>query len=108
LGDAAHVIHPLAGQGVNLGFSDVAALLSCVQQSRQAKRPLGALSELRRYERTAKAHNQPVISAMDGFKKLFSNEQPLLKLLRNGGLNLVDGSTVIKRHLMKQAMGLST
>ncbi|MCU7959988.1 MAG: UbiH/UbiF/VisC/COQ6 family ubiquinone biosynthesis hydroxylase [gamma proteobacterium symbiont of Bathyaustriella thionipta] len=107
LGDAAHVIHPLAGQGVNLGFSDVALLLDCVQQSRAAKRPLGAWVELRRYERAARAHNQPVIVAMDAIKKLFSNQQPLLKRLRNSGLNLADKSAFVKHQLIKQAMGLS-
>lgn len=106
VGDAAHVVHPLAGQGVNLGFGDVADLVPVVAEAKKMKRPPGAVSSLRAYERAARARNVPMLGAMDGFKRLFSNEQPLLRFLRNSGMKLMDNSGPVKRMLIAKAMGL--
>ncbi len=106
VGDAAHGIHPLAGQGVNLGFLDVATLIDVLQEARDVGRPLGAIATLRRYERARIGANLEMLGAMDLFKRLFSNRNPSLSLLRNLGLSLADHSGPIKHLLMRRAMGL--
>lgn len=73
VGDAAHVIHPLAGQGVNLGLLDAATLIDVLVEARTRKRTLGSFSNLRRYERARMGDNLIMQGAMDGFKRLFSN-----------------------------------
>lgn len=107
IGDAAHTVHPLAGQGVNLGLLDAAVLAEEVLRAQEKKRDIGALSTLRRYERRRKGDNIAMLAAMDGFKKLFSNEIMPLKLLRNSGLNFVDQMSPLKNLMIKHAMGLS-
>lgn len=108
IGDAAHTVHPLAGQGVNLGLLDAVVLAEEVLRAQEKHRALGALSTLRRYERRRKADNMAMLAAMDGFKRLFSNDIAPLKLLRNSGLNWVDSLLPIKNTLIKRAMGLSS
>lgn len=107
IGDAAHTVHPLAGQGVNLGLLDAAVLAEEVLRAQEKKRDIGSLSTLRRYERRRKGDNIAMLAAMDGFKKLFSNEILPLKLLRNSGLNFVDQMSPLKNMIIKHAMGLS-
>ncbi len=107
IGDAAHTVHPLAGQGVNLGLLDAVVLAEEIVSAQKKHRPLGALSTLRRYERRRKADNLAMLAAMDGFKRLFSNDFMPLKLLRNSGLNLVDKLTPLKNLMSKRAMGQS-
>lgn len=105
VGDAAHTIHPLAGQGVNLGLADMASLVQVLSEARQQRRDIGSEQILRRYERWRRADNRSMLLAMDGFKRLFSTEQPLLRWVRNLGLNLTDHSLPIKRLIMQQALG---
>ena len=105
VGDAAHTIHPLAGQGVNLGLADMSSLLRVLIEARQHRRSIGSASTLRRYERWRRADNRSMLLAMDGFKRLFSTEQPLLRWARNLGLNLTDHTLPIKRLIMQQALG---
>ena len=105
VGDAAHTIHPLAGQGVNLGLADMSSLLRVLIEARQQRRSIGSVSTLRRYERWRRADNRSMLLAMDGFKRLFSTEQPLLRWVRNLGLNLTDHTLPIKRLIMQQALG---
>ena len=105
VGDAAHSIHPLAGQGVNLGLSDVAALVSVLGDTREAKKDPGSSIPLRRYERWRRADNRGMLLAMDGFKRLFSNPTPLVRWARNTGLNLTDRMPIIKNLLMQRALG---
>lgn len=106
LGDAAHTIHPLAGQGVNLGFKDVVALAEELQRARQRDLPLGDMSVLGRYQRARKADNQATIWAMKGFKELFASDNLMVRLLRNTGMSLVNETEPVKKRLIRQAMGL--
>ncbi len=106
VGDAAHGIHPLAGQGVNLGLLDAAALVDVLLAARQAGRALGSMATLRRYERARKGANMEMLAAMDLFKRLFSNKNPPLTLARNLGLGLADASGPLKRLVVRRAMGL--
>jgi 2-octaprenylphenol hydroxylase len=107
IGDAAHAIHPLAGQGVNLGFLDAAALAETLIEAGKNGRSIGSLSTLRRYERARKGGNMSMLAAMDAFKRTFSNEILPLRLLRNLGLSLADHSGPLKQLLVRRAMGLS-
>lgn len=107
IGDAAHIIHPLAGQGVNLGLLDAATLAEVVLDAQRAGKDIGASATLRRYERWRKGGNLAMMAAMDGFKRLFGNDLAVLKLLRNIGLNITDTAAPVKNLILRHAMGLS-
>lgn len=104
IGDAAHTIHPLAGQGINLGFLDAQALADEIR--RAVKRGLSPADPqvLARYQRQRKGDNWAVLSAMEGFKRLFGTTALLPRLLRNTGMNWVDRIDPLKRLLIRQAM----
>lgn len=104
IGDAAHTIHPLAGQGINLGFLDAQALAAEIQ--RAVKRGLSPADPqvLARYQRQRKGDNWAVLGAMEGFKRLFGTTALLPRLLRNTGMNWVDRIDPLKRLLIRQAM----
>ena len=106
IGDAAHTVHPLAGQGVNLGLLDAMALAEEILKAHNKHRSIGSLSTLRRYERRRKGDNIAMLAAMDAFKHLFSNDISPLKFLRNFGLNSVDQLKPLKNIMIKRAMGL--
>lgn len=106
VGDAAHSIHPLAGQGVNLGFMDAAALAQQVTANLQADKPFNHLSGLRGYERWRKSEATKMIAAMEGFKRLFAGANPLKKLIRDIGLTAADKLPLVKEKLIAQAIGL--
>ncbi|MBW3566894.1 MAG: UbiH/UbiF/VisC/COQ6 family ubiquinone biosynthesis hydroxylase [Proteobacteria bacterium] len=106
IGDAAHVVHPLAGQGANLGFLDVAALAETLEQARDAGRDFAQPRVLRRYERWRRGDNLATLWTMDGFKRLFGTDDTVLSGLRNLGFRLFDRATPLKREAMRQAMGL--
>ncbi len=108
VGDAAHTIHPLAGQGVNLGLADVEELAAVVLEAHHVQRPIGSFKTLRRYERARRGDNLMMLDAMGAFKALFSNDIPGLRELRNLGLNLVDHAGFLKSVVVAQAMGLNT
>jgi 2-octaprenylphenol hydroxylase len=105
IGDAAHNIHPLAGQGANLGIMDAACLAQVITDAVRAGRQWSAIHTLRKYERTRKGDNRLMEATMTGFKQLFGNDNPLLAEIRNIGLNLVDHAGPIKQLLIKQALG---
>ncbi len=103
LGDAAHVVHPLAGQGLNLGLADVAALTR-VLAARESWRPLGDERLLRRYARERSAPTWAMSQVTDGLLRLFSDETPALRELRNRGLTLVNRLSPVKRWLTARAL----
>lgn len=105
VGDAAHAIHPLAGQGVNLGFLDAAQLADALLEAKARGRDLGAPATLRRYERARKGENMAMLGAMDAFKRLFSNDAMPLRLMRNAGLDLADRVTPLKNLFLRRALG---
>lgn len=107
IGDAAHAIHPLAGQGVNLGVLDAGALAEVILAAAVAGRDVGSEATLRRYERWRKGDNLAMMAAMDGFKRLFGSDLTLLRLARNAGLALFDRIAPLKRLIMERAMGLT-
>ncbi|MCB1675789.1 MAG: UbiH/UbiF/VisC/COQ6 family ubiquinone biosynthesis hydroxylase [Halioglobus sp.] len=104
--DAAHTIHPLAGQGINLGLQDVAVLAGEILIGRARGTGPGELDLLRRYQRQRKAENLLMMAAMDGFKHLFEREALPLRWLRNTGMRVVGRSGPLKQRLMRHAMGL--
>ncbi len=106
IGDAAHVIHPIAGQGLNLGLRDVAALAESVVDARRLGLDIGAAEILSRYERWRRFDNVVMATAMDGLNRLFSNDIAPLRLARDLGLAAVNRVTPLKRLFMRHAMGM--
>lgn len=106
VGDAAHTIHPLAGQGVNLGLLDARALASEIGRGLEAGRSLNDERILERYQRDRKGHNMSMMWLMEGFKHLFAEQAPPVTWLRNLGLSTVDNFSQLKNQLAKQAMGI--
>jgi 2-polyprenylphenol 6-hydroxylase len=106
VGDAAHNIHPLAGQGVNLGFLDANVLACEISRAQQRGLPLSDFSILRRYQRQRKSHNLGMMTAMEGFKQLFAHRSLTVNWLRNVGMNKLDSLSAIKKLIIQQAMGM--
>lgn len=106
VGDAAHSIHPLAGQGVNLGLLDAAALSQEVNRALDRDIPLTDPSILRRYQRQRLGNNLGMMGAMEAFKRLFGSRQIPLRWLRNEGMSQLDNLPLLKNFIVKQAMGL--
>jgi 2-polyprenyl-6-methoxyphenol hydroxylase-like FAD-dependent oxidoreductase len=104
VGDAAHVVHPLAGHGMNLGFADVNTLLQVLAE-RGVERDCGDARMLRRYSRARKEEILLMQVATDGLERLFAADFEPLRVARNLGLNLLDQMPVLKRRLMSHAMG---
>ncbi|WP_163557851.1 UbiH/UbiF/VisC/COQ6 family ubiquinone biosynthesis hydroxylase [Halomonas sp. NO4] len=105
VGDAAHSIHPLAGQGVNLGLMDAAVLAEELLAARGRGMAMGETPVLERYARRRRGDNAAMLALMDGFRLLFGTRHPALTLARNLGLSGVDRLVPIKRLLMRQAIG---
>ena len=106
VGDAAHTIHPLAGQGVNLGFMDAAELVSEIRRLHREGKDFGQHLYLRRYERSRKHSAALMLASMQGFRELFAGSNPAKKLLRDVGLKLANTLPGVKPKLVRQAMGL--
>ena len=105
VGDAAHTIHPLAGQGVNLGFADVAALVEEIERGLHRGLPLSEPSVLKRYQRRRKPDNLAMMVAMEGFKRFFAEDNPALRILRNRGMSGLNELGPLKNQLVRRAMG---
>jgi len=106
VGDAAHSIHPLAGQGVNLGLKDVAALARQLNRGLERGLPLSEPSLLRRYQRQRLGDNLGMMAVMESFKHLFGSTAPEWIWLRNEGLRRVDALPLVKNTLARKAMGV--
>lgn len=106
LGDAAHTIHPLAGQGANLGMQDAFTLAEHLMALTDSQKSIAALRYLRPWERARKTEATKMIAAMEGFKHLFAGQDPLKKLLRGVGLAATDALPAVKHRWVAQAMGL--
>jgi ubiquinone biosynthesis UbiH/UbiF/VisC/COQ6 family hydroxylase len=104
IGDAAHVVHPLAGHGMNLGFADIDALLKTLSE-REDQRDIGDARVLARYGRARKEDVLLMQLATDGLERLFSSDLEPVRVMRNLGLNLLDKFPVLKRRLMAHALG---
>ncbi|EQD68365.1 ubiquinone biosynthesis hydroxylase, ubiH/ubiF/VisC/COQ6 family, partial [mine drainage metagenome] len=105
IGDAAHVVHPLAGQGVNLGLLDAAALAECVARAHQAGEDPGAVGPLRRYERWRKSELAPMALAIDAFNRFLAHGAGPLSRLAQRGLSWVNRSEEVKRFFVTHASG---
>ena len=107
IGDAAHSVHPIAGQGLNAGFKDIAVLAHIIQDAHHRGEDLGSLGVLKRYEEWRRFDSAQLAYSTDLFNKLFSNENEALRLARNIGLKLLDSIPVAKRNIIKEAAGIT-
>jgi 2-octaprenyl-6-methoxyphenol hydroxylase len=105
VGDSAHTIHPIAGQGLNLGLKDVAALAETVLDTARVGLDIGALDALQRYERWRRFDSFVMAAATDGVNRLFSNDIAPLRLVRDLGLGMVDAIAPLRRFFMRHAGG---
>jgi len=106
IGDSAHTMHPLAGQGVNLGLQDSLALVQEIAHSISRGLSPGNELGLRRYQRKRKPHNLAMISIINGLKMLFEDKQLPIRLIRNDGMNLLNKIGFIKNKIVREAMGI--
>jgi len=106
VGDSAHAIHPIAGQGLNMGFRDVAAFAECIVEQRRLGLDVGSPEVLTRYERWRRLDNTTLVGATDGLNRLFANDLPPVRLARDLGLSAVDRMDPLKRVFMRHAMGM--
>jgi 2-octaprenyl-6-methoxyphenol hydroxylase len=105
VGDAAHAIHPVAGQGLNLGFRDAIALSDLLIEAARRGEDLGAHTLLQRYQRRRRPDNLLMLAATHALDRLFSSDNPLLRLARDVGIAAVHRAPPLKRLFMHQAMG---
>lgn len=107
IGNAAHTLHPVAGQGFNLGLRDVAALAEVITDAHRAGEDIGGPETLARYQRWRAADQQRVLTLTDGLVRIFSNDFTPLAFVRNAGMVALDLLPPLKRAMMRQTMGLA-
>ncbi len=107
VGDAAHAVHPIAGQGLNAGLKDVAALAEVLVDARRRGEDIGAEDVLARYQRWRRFDIASLALATDAFNRLFSNDNPILRLARDLGLGLVGQFPGLRRGFIREAAGLT-
>jgi 2-octaprenyl-6-methoxyphenol hydroxylase len=107
VGDAAHGLHPIAGQGLNAGMRDIAALVQIISEAQKRGEDYGNLAVLKRYEEWRRFDNTALALTTDTFNKLFSNDNPLLRLGRDLGMGLINAVPSLRRVIIREAAGLS-
>jgi 2-octaprenyl-6-methoxyphenol hydroxylase len=107
VGDAAHGLHPIAGQGLNAGMRDIAALVQIITEAQKRGEDYGSLAVLKRYEEWRRFDNTALALATDTFNKLFSNDNPVLRLGRDLGMGLINNLPGLRRGFIREAAGLS-
>lgn len=107
IGDAAHTVHPLAGQGANLGLADAACLQSVIATASAAGEYPGDLPVLRRYERAQRGANRTMLQFIDALNRLYAVDRPLIARLRGRGMRLFNQSGPVRRYAMRVALGLT-
>jgi 2-octaprenylphenol hydroxylase len=107
IGDAAHSVHPLAGQGANLGLLDAASLAQLVLEAKSRGRNIASRRVLRAYERWRKGENKTMMMTMEGFKYIFENQSSPVPMLRNKALDFANSFNPLKHIIMRHAIGLS-
>lgn len=105
IGDAAHTVHPLAGQGVNLGMLDAASLAEVIMDAARQGNDIGSLRALRRYERWRRGENAMMINVLDGFYHAFKTQPAPVRAVRSAVMNMANNVTPLKRLMMRYAMG---
>ena len=107
VGDAAHIIHPIAGQGLNMGLRDVAALAEAIADAARLGLDPGGHDVLERYQRWRRFDTMTMGVATDGLNRLFSNHSDALRLVRDIGLGLVERMPMLKRMFIREAAGFT-
>jgi 2-octaprenylphenol hydroxylase len=106
IGDAAHAMHPLAGQGANAGLLDAVAIAELTIKADQVGRPIGSHKTLRQYERWRKGDNLAMMSSMDAINKMYTTDNEVLRQLRGTGMSWVNHTAWLKNYFNRYAMGL--
>lgn len=107
IGDAAHGVHPIAGQGLNAGLRDVAALIEVLQDAKQRGEDIGSMAVLARYEQWRRFDTATLAAATDTFNRLFSNDNPLLRAVRDAGMGMINAAPGLRRKFIREAAGLT-
>jgi 2-octaprenyl-6-methoxyphenol hydroxylase len=107
IGDAAHGVHPIAGQGLNAGLRDVAALADVIESARARGEDIGGAQALARYRQWRRFDTATLALATDTFNRLFSNDNPLLRAARDIGMGLVNAAPSLRRGFIREAAGLT-
>ncbi|MEM8655408.1 MAG: FAD-dependent monooxygenase [Pseudomonadota bacterium] len=107
IGDAAHGIHPIAGQGLNAGMRDIAALAQIITDASRRGEDIGSIAVLKRYEEWRRFDNTALALATDGFNRLFSNDNALIRSVRDIGMGVVSALPGLRRSFIREAAGLT-
>ena len=107
VGDAAHGVHPIAGQGLNAGFRDIAAMAEVIADATRRGEDFGSEAALQRYQNWRRFDNSALALATDNFNRLFSNDNPLIRIARDIGMGVVNALPGLRRGFMREAAGLS-